>query len=271
MLSNIHILKKQIIEAGKRMYNRGYVASNDGNISARADQNSIVITPSGVSKGFMRINDLVQVNLEGKILSGYGKPSSELHMHLQIYKKRSDVNSVCHAHPPYATGYAAAGIALDQCILSEVILTLGKIPLVKFGAPGTDELYQSLDEYIHDYDALLLAHHGVLTIGADIFNAYYKMETVEHFAQIAFIARQLGQTHTLNAEQVKKITDLREKFNIQTSAGCVVSESESKFTPNKQDISERPNHRFNRDEYNEIINEITEIIISKINAKDNST
>ena len=220
-------LKQDIVEVGKRMYARGYVASNDGNISARLDDNKVLVTPTGISKGFMKPEDLVVINMEGKVLSGAKKPSSEILMHLQVYKDRPDVNSVCHTHPPYATGFAVAGIPLDKCVLPEVVITLGSIPLIEYGTPGTKELYQPVTKQIKDHDAFLLANHGALTVGNDVFNAYYKMETLEHFAQIAFIAHQLGYVNTLSKEQVQKLKDQREKYGIKTTANCVPGEDNS--------------------------------------------
>jgi L-fuculose-phosphate aldolase len=212
-------LKKEIIEIGKRVYARGYVASNDGNISARINKKHILITPTGISKGFMKMNDLIVVDMNGKIVNGKKKPSSEVFMHLQIYNERPDVNSVCHVHPPYATGFSVAGIPLYQDILSEVIISLGNIPLVPYGTPGTEEFYKPLLPLLQQYDAFLLANHGALTVGTDIFNAYFKMETLEHYAHILFIAKQLGNVNTLNAEQVHKLAALREKFGIRTTLG----------------------------------------------------
>ncbi len=227
MRQSLFTLKQDIVEVGIRMYQRGYVASNDGNISARLDENKFLVTPTGVSKGFMKPEDLIVVNIDGKILSGIKKPSSEVFMHLQVYKDRPDVNSVCHAHPPYATGFAVAGIPLDKCILPEVIITLGSIPLIEYGTPGTEELYRPVTKLLKDYDAFLLANHGALTVGSDVINAYHKMETVEHFAQIAFVSMQLGYQNTLSKEQVEKLKDQREKFGIKTTVGCVSSEEDS--------------------------------------------
>lgn len=220
MQKNLYSLKRDIIEAGKRVYARGYVASNDGNISARVDDKRILITPTGVSKGYMSTEELVLVDMEGKVLDGRKRPSSEVFMHLRIYKDRPDVNSVCHAHPPYATGFAVAGIPLTQCILPEVIIVLGGIPLAEYGTPGTDEFYKPILKYLKDYDAFLLANHGALTIGKDIFNAYHKMETLEHFAHIAFVATQLGEANTLTSEQTQKLFDIRKKMGIQTNMTC---------------------------------------------------
>ena len=204
-----------------------FVASNDGNISARLDEKRVVITPTGVSKGFMTPEDLIVLDMEGKVVSGTKKPSSEMFMHLSVYKHRPDVMSVCHAHPPYATGFAVAGIPLDKCILPEVIIVLGGIPLVEYGTPGTEEFYRPVIRIVEKNDAFLLANHGTLTIGKDVFNAYYKTETLEHFAHIAFVAQQLGAMNVLNKEQVQKLTDLREKFGITTGETCVTREAEA--------------------------------------------
>jgi L-fuculose-phosphate aldolase len=167
----------------------------------------------------MKTGDLIVVNLDGKVVEGNKKPTSELYMHLQIYKERLDINSVCHLHPPYATGFAVAGIPLDQYVLTEVVITLGKIPLVEYGTPGTEEFYKSIQPLIHDYDAFLLAHHGALTLGTDVFSAYNRMETLEHVAHIVFIAKQLGNVTTLNSEQVQKIIAQRERFGIRKDVG----------------------------------------------------
>lgn len=219
MKQSLVSLKKNIIEAGKRAYARGYVASNDGNISARIDKKYVLITPTGMSKGFIKASDLIVVDMKGKIVNGKKKPSSEVFMHLQVYHERPDVNSVCHMHPPYATGFSVAGIPLDQDGLSEVIISLGNIPLVPYGTPGTEDFYKPLLPLLQQYDAFLLANHGALAVGTDVFNAYFKMETLEHYAHILFIAKQLGNVNTLNAEQVQKLTALREKFGIRTTLG----------------------------------------------------
>ena len=220
MQKSIYSLKRDIVEAGKRVYDRGYVASNDGNISARVDEKRVLITPTGVSKGYMSPDDMVLVDMDGKVLSGGKKPSSEVFMHLRIYKDRPDVNSVCHAHPPYATGFAVAGIPLDECVLPEVIIVLGGIPIVEYGTPGTEEFFKPVLKYLKNHDAFLLANHGALSIGKDVLNAYHKMETLEHFAHIAFVSKQLGHMNRLNTDQVQKLIDIREKYGITTDVAC---------------------------------------------------
>jgi len=209
---DIGSLKNQIIEVGKKAYTRGYIAAMDGNISARVDAKRILITPTGVSKGSMKTGDLVFVDMSGGIIGGKKKPSSELFMHLKIYKERDDIYSICHLHPPYATGFAAAGIPMDQNVLTEAEILLGKIPLIEYALPGTEDLAGKLIPYLKDSVAFLLANHGAVTVGTNINDAYNNMETLEHTAHIIFIARQLSHLNTLNEEQVKELADLREKL-----------------------------------------------------------
>jgi L-fuculose-phosphate aldolase len=206
----------------------------------------------------MSIEDMVLLDFNGKIVSGTKKPSSEMFMHLEIFKHRPDVNGIVHSHPPYATGFAVAGIPLDKCILPEVIIVLGGIPLVEYGTPGTDEFYKPVLKILQKFDAFLLANHGTLTVGKDLFNAYYKTETLEHFAHIAFVAQQLGHMNVLNKEQVQKLTDLREKFGIRTEVGCATCEDEySCDTPAPAGDSEKER----------LIKEATEKVLRQLGSK----
>ncbi len=214
--------RKDIVEIGKRIYQRGYVAANDGNISMRLGEDEVLTTPTGVSKGYMTPDMIVRVNMKGEKLEGNLNPSSEIKMHIAVYNERPDVKSVIHAHPPVATGFAVAGIPLQECVLPEVILTLGAIPVAKYGTPSTDEIPEAVREYLSDCDAFLLANHGALTVGVDLFNAYFKMETLEHFAQILMVARQLGGEKVLSPTRVSELMDLRKKMNIPgKNPGCV--------------------------------------------------
>ena len=255
MSQGLYSLKNDLIEVGKRIYAKGYVASNDGNISVRLDEQKILITPSGVNKGLMKQSDMLIVNLGGIVLSGDKKPSSELPMHLQIYKERPDVNSVCHAHPVYATGFAVAGIPLDMCVLPEVIISLGTVPLVEYGTPGTDEYFKSMLKYLKDHDAFLLANHGVVTVGKDVLSAYHKMETVEHFANIVFVSLQLGKMKTFSPEQIEKLIDQRKKFGVTTKAACV-PEIKNTESPNDSSKAEIPSK--------ELIKKITDEVLGQI-------
>ncbi len=206
--------ERQIVEIGRRIWERGYVASNDGNLSIRIDSNRIVVTPTGQSKGFLKTNDLVVVNLKGQKLAGRLEPTSELAMHLFAYNRRPEIGSVVHAHPPKATGFAVAGVALAQCILPEVILSLGGVPLAEYATPSTPEVSQSISGFIDTYSAMLLKNHGVLTLGEDIYQAYYRMETVEHFAAVSLTALQLGGASPLSKANIEDLVRVREKLGI---------------------------------------------------------
>jgi L-fuculose-phosphate aldolase len=207
-----------IVEVGRRMYARGYVASNDGNISIRLDDTSILTTPRSVSKGFMTPDMMVVVDLEGRKIRGTREASSELLMHLEVYRSRPDVRAVVHAHPPTATGFAVAGIPLDRAVLAEVVTTLGSIPIAEYATPSTPELPAAVRKYIKAHDGLLLANHGALTVAGDVYAAYYKMETIEHFARISLVARQLGREHLLSREEVDRLQGLRGSYGIKAPA-----------------------------------------------------
>src|SRR3954451_16475142 len=211
-------LRDGIVEVGRRLYARGYVASNDGNISVRLDDARILTTPKSVSKGFMTPAMMVVTDLAGKKLSGERDPSSELLMHLEVYRNRPDVRAVVHSHPPLSTGFAVAGIPLDRAVLAEVVTTLGSIPIAAYGTPSTRELADAVAPYVKAHDGLLLANHGALALGADLFAAYYKMETIEHFANISFVARMLGGERLLSQEEVVRLQGLRGRYGISSPA-----------------------------------------------------
>ncbi len=206
--------KRDIIEIGRRLHRKGFVASNDGNISIRVSDHEILATVTGVSKGFLTTDDVVVVDPLGRKLSGSGEPSSELKMHLVIYEKRPDVKAVVHAHPPVATGFAVAGIPLAQCILPEVVVSLGAVPVAEYGTPSTFEVCDTILPHIQNAEAFLLANHGAVTMGEDVFQAYYRMETVEHFAKILLTAKLLGRVNVLTPAQVEKLVELRKKSGV---------------------------------------------------------
>jgi L-fuculose-phosphate aldolase len=210
--------RADIVEVGRRVYARGYVASNDGNISIRLDDETVLTTPRSVSKGFMTPEMMVVTDLAGKKLRGARDASTELLMHLEVYKNRPDARAVVHAHPPTATGFAVAGIPLDRAVLAEVVTTLGSIPIAEYGTPSTPELPEAVRKYIKAHDGLLLANHGALTVGSDVFSAYYKMETIEHFAKISLVARQLGREHLLSRQEVERLQRLRGNYGISSPA-----------------------------------------------------
>jgi L-fuculose-phosphate aldolase len=211
-------IRADIVEAGRRMYARGLVASNDGNISARIDDRRLITTPKSVSKGFMTPDMMVIVDHDGKKLAGDRDPSSELPMHLEIYRNRPDINAVVHAHPPNATGFAVAGIPLTRAVLAEVITTLGSIPIAAYGTPSTAELPEAVRKYIKAHDGMLLANHGAVTCGPNVMAAYYKMETIEHFAKISLVARQLGGENLISRDEVERLQGLRGLYGIAAPA-----------------------------------------------------
>jgi L-fuculose-phosphate aldolase len=213
-----HQSRRQIVLLGRMLHDRGYVAATDGNLSVRLKNGRILATPTGMSKGAMRPSDMVVVDREGRRLSGKRKVSSEIGMHLLIYKLRPDVGGIVHAHPSTATGFAAAGMALNQPLVCEVVIGLGSIPLAKYGTPGTTELTDALAPLIPQYDAILMSNHGVVTYGDTVEHAYMKMETVEHFAQIALVTHLLGCQQPLGEQELEKLVVARSKYEGLTSA-----------------------------------------------------
>lgn len=209
-------IKKQIVEIGKRIWNRGYVASNDGNITVKLNDDELLTTPTGVSKGFMTEEMIIKCDSNGNVVSGNERyrPSSEVKMHLEVYKARPDVNSVVHAHPPYATSFAVAGIPLNKCVLPEAIIIIGAVPIAPYGLPSTMEIPDKIKPFISNSDAILLENHGALTFGSDLLNAYHKMETLEHTASIVWKAIQLGNMNVLSEYERDRLMTLREKFNL---------------------------------------------------------
>jgi L-fuculose-phosphate aldolase len=210
--------RADIVEVGRRLWERGYVASNDGNISVRLDETRLITTPKNVSKGFMTPDMMVITDLDGKKLAGERDPSSELKMHLEVYRNRADARAVVHAHPPTATGFAVAGIPLDRAVLAEVITTLGSIPIAEYATPSTEELPAAVRKYVKAHDGLLLANHGALAMGRDVMSAYYRMETIEHFAKISLVARTLGRERVLSRDEVERLQGLRGMYGIAAPA-----------------------------------------------------
>ena len=210
-------IKKQICEIGKRIYNRGMVASNDGNISVKLNDNEFLCTPTGVSKGFMTPEYICKVDAKGNVLQAYEgfKPSSEIKMHMRVYKERPDVNSVVHAHPVYATSFAIAGIPLTEPIMPEAVIALGCVPIAEYGTPSTEEIPDAVSKYLPYYDAVLLENHGALAFSDSLLNAYHKMESVEFYAELLFKSRQLGGPKVFSEERVQQLYEIRRKFGMK--------------------------------------------------------
>ena len=219
-MNSAYSLRKDICEVGRRVYQRGFVAANDGNISIRLEADRVLCTPTGVSKGYLNEDMLAICDMDGEQVAGSMKISSEIRMHIEIYKMRADVSAVVHAHPPTATGFAVAGIELTKCVLPEVIVSLGGIPLADYGTPGGPDIVEPMKPLLRDYDAVLMANHGVVTLGSHVMDAHFKMETVEHFAKIALVAQQLGAVHTLADKDVDDLIALRDRFGIGDRPAC---------------------------------------------------
>ena len=210
-------IKKQICEIGQRIYNKGMVAANDGNISVKISENEFLCTPTGVSKGFMTPEFICKVDRNGKVIQankGF-KPSSEIKMHMRVYKERPDVNSVVHAHPMYATSFAIAGIPLTEPIMPEAVIALGCVPIAEYGTPSTEEIPDAVSKYVQHYDAVLLENHGALSYSDSLINAYYKMESLEFYAQLLYQSRLLGGPKRLSDAQVQRLYELRRQFGLK--------------------------------------------------------
>ena len=211
-------LRQEIADFSRLCYQKDYLAATDGNLSVRLGDGNILCTPTRINKGFVRPEDSVVVDLDGELVRGHRKASSEIEMHTLIYRLRPDINAVVHCHPQAATAYAAAGIPLNKALISEVVLALGCIPIADYGTPGTPELTEQLTPFVAHYDALLMANHGVVTYGVDLMDAYNRMDTVEHFAMISIYTRVLGKEQLLSSEDVEKLWVQRQRyFGLETS------------------------------------------------------
>jgi L-fuculose-phosphate aldolase len=211
-----HELRREMIRVARLVWERGFVAATDGNLSARLGANRLLVTASGVSKGFLSDEDLVVMRLDGEPVASYrgrdSRPSSEIAMHLEVYRQRPDVKAVIHAHPPLATAFSIAGVSLARCVIPEVIVAMGGIPTAEYATPGTAEVAVSIQGAIREYDALILAHHGSLTVGDTLWEAYLRLEKVEHTAQITLAAQQLGRVNTLSPQAVEKLAEKRREL-----------------------------------------------------------
>jgi L-fuculose-phosphate aldolase len=210
-------LRQDIVDIGKLVYQKGWVAANDGNISIRLDANKILCTCTNISKGMMTVVDLIICDIEGNKIEGSRERTSEIAMHLTIYQMRPDIRSVLHAHPPVATGYAVAGRPLNLALLPEVIIGLGSVPLADYGLPGTPALTEGMLPYIPKYDAILMGNHGSVAYGEDVYKAFFKMETVEHFARISLVAELLGGAKVLPRDEVNKLFESRTRYGVKSN------------------------------------------------------
>lgn len=259
--------RKLIVEVGRLMYERGYVVSSDGNVSIRLDENRVLATPTMTSKGRMTEDGLAVTDMDGKALNE-NKASSELAMHLLIYKMRPDIKAVCHAHPPHGTAFSVAGLAIEEPILSEVVLTLGCVPLTNYGTPSTNELTEGMKPFVEHHNALLMANHGAVAYGKDLWEAWDRMETLEHTAKISILSRALGKTNNLPPDAIEKLIHIREKAGyLDESARCqscgylqetnITCELDHSFENNTN--SNGAKISFSREELIELLNQVVQL------------
>ena len=213
-MQSVYEIKKEICDVGNRIYQKGFVAANDGNISVKVGPNEFYCTPTGVSKGAMTPDMIIKIDANGNKVEGKLNPSSEIKMHMRVYQQRPDVNAVVHAHPPIATAFAVCNKPLNLHILPEAILTVGTVPICDYGTPSTMEIPDSLQPYIQDHDAFLLQNHGALTVGNSLTKAFFVMDEVEYFAKISLIAEQIGGIQELPCSELVKLMELRKKMQI---------------------------------------------------------
>ena len=209
-------LREQICDICHKMWQLGWVAANDGNVSVKLPDGTFLATPTGMSKSFITPEKLVHIDQDGQILDASAglKPSSEIKMHLRCYKEREDVGAVLHAHPPVATGYAVANKPLAEYSMIETVIALGSIPVTPYGTPSTYEVPDRIAPYLGEHDALLLQNHGALTVGADLITAYYRMETLELFAKISLNAHLLGGAKEISRENIDRLISMREGYQV---------------------------------------------------------
>lgn len=217
--------KRLIVDIGRRMFERQYVSSNDGNITIRTGEDRLWVTPTGVSKGYMTEEMLICMDMDGRVLEGDRKPSSEVKMHLRVYQENPEVRCVVHAHPIAATSFAIARIPLNVALMTESVLGLGVVPVAEYATAGTQAVAESVAPYCRDYHALLLANHGALTWGSDAMQAYYRMESLECYAQIMMNLGYLNRpARVLTRSQVNELLETRKNLGIHTGGTPLCAE-----------------------------------------------
>jgi L-fuculose-phosphate aldolase len=211
-MASEHELREQICQIGRRIYAKGFAAANDGNISVRLDEREVLCSPTMVCKGDLKPDELCKVDYEGKQLSGRRKRSSEILLHLTAYKHNPKVQAVVHCHPPHATAFAVAGEPIPKCVLPEVELFLGEVPIAAYETPGTQRFADTIIPFVHRCNTIILANHGTVTFGPDLEKAYWNSEIIDAYCRILILARQLGRVNYLNAQQMRELLDLRKQL-----------------------------------------------------------
>src|SRR5436190_1930906 len=209
---NEYKLKEQICEIGRRVYAKGFAAANDGNITIRVAENEVLCTPTMVSKGFLKPEDICKVDMEGKQISGTRKRTSEVLLHLAIYKERPDVKACVHCHPPYATAFAVAHEPIPKCVLPEVEVFLGEVPIAEYETPGTTKFAETIVPYVKDCNTIILANHGTVTFGPDLEKAYWNSEIIDAYCKILILSKLLGRVNHFSEQHTRELLDLKKRL-----------------------------------------------------------
>lgn len=209
-------LRGAVCQVARMAYDKGFITNVDGNFSVRFREREILITPAGLPKAFLQPEQIAHIDLDGKVVSGSTRPSTEVSMHVLAYRERPEMSAICHAHPKHAVAFTLAGLSLDVTVIPEVVVTIGTIPTAPYGTPGTQELPESLRSIIKTSDVVMLERHGALTLGNSIIDAFRKLEVVEHTAEILYYARTLGGVKELSREQVQKLLSTRAPLGVNT-------------------------------------------------------
>jgi L-fuculose-phosphate aldolase len=212
MTMNAHHIKQEICEIGRRIYAKGFAAANDGNISYRIGENEVLCSPTMVSKGFLKPDDICTVDLDGNQLAGKKKRSSEILLHLTIMKARPEIKSVVHCHPPHATAFAVAHEAIPQCVLPEVEVFLGDVPITKYETPGGQKFADTVLPFVHKCNVMILANHGTVSFGETVERAYWWTEILDAYCRILMLARDLGRVNYLGEQKTRELLDLKTKW-----------------------------------------------------------
>jgi L-fuculose-phosphate aldolase len=272
-------LREEICEIGRRLYNKGFAAANDGNITIRLNEREVLCTPTMVSKGFMKPEDICKVDYEGKQLAGSRKRTSEVLLHLAVYKTRPDVNAVVHCHPPHATAFAVAQEPIPKCILPEVEVFLGEVPMARYETPGTQRFAETIIPYVRDCNTIILANHGTATFGPNLENAYFNTEIIDAYCRILILARQLGRVNYFTEGQTKELLDIKKRLgyddprfrceNCDLCGNSIFDRGYSEFAPrpNAFDREQMNGHSDNTDppDMERIVQMVTDQVMAALN------
>jgi L-fuculose-phosphate aldolase len=280
---NEYKLKEQICEIGRRLYNKGFAAANDGNITIRLNDKEILCTPTMVSKGFMKPEDICKVDYNGKQLAGTRKRTSEVLLHLSVYKERPDVQACVHCHPPYATAFAVAREPIPKCVLPEVEVFLGEVPMADYATPGTQQFADTILPFLKDCNTIILANHGTVTFGPDLEKAYFNSEIIDAYCKILLLARQLGPIHYFNEQETGELLDIKKRLGYDDvrfrKAGCALCGDSSfdnkygQFVPQprafSRDVQSAPSsngHAAKTDNVEDLVQRITDQVMAALSG-----